>query len=323
MSIRPRLVLDFERPILEIEDELDRFRELAAASPVDLGAEVRRMEDRLAQVRLAVMRNLKPSQRVQIARHPARPTTLDHIQAITTSFLELHGDRQGFDDRAIVGGLGVFRGRTVMFVGHQKGRDTKDNLARNFGMAHPEGYRKALRLFRHAAKFGLPIVTLIDTPGAYPGIDAEARGQSAAISRNMMEMARLPVPIVSIVIGEGSSGGALGLGVADRILMLEHAYYAVISPEGCAAILWKDGSQALRAAEALRMTAPDLVELGIIDGIIPEPPGGAHRNPVQAPMLLAEALDEALLDLVRQPGINLIETRAAKFAAMGRHAEMF
>ncbi|MEB3299767.1 MAG: acetyl-CoA carboxylase carboxyltransferase subunit alpha [Candidatus Sericytochromatia bacterium] len=323
MSHPPRLVLEFERPILDIEEELGRFRTLAAASPVDMSAEVARLEERLSQVRLAVMRNLKPSQRVQIARHPARPTTLDHIQAITTAFFELHGDRQGFDDKAIVGGPGIFRGRTVMFVGHQKGRDTKDNLARNFGMAHPEGYRKALRLFRHAAKFGMPIVTFIDTPGAYPGIDAEARGQSIAIARNMMEMARLPVPIVSIVIGEGSSGGALGIGIADRILMLEHSYYAVISPEGCAAILWKDGSRAMQAAEALRMTAPDLVDLGIIDGIVPEPPGGAHRDPVQAPQLLAEALDQALQELVRQPTINLMEARDAKFARMGHHAEIF
>ncbi|MBM3268160.1 MAG: acetyl-CoA carboxylase carboxyltransferase subunit alpha [Candidatus Sericytochromatia bacterium] len=320
---RHRLVFDFEKPIVEIEDEIEQFKELARTSTVDLSDEISRLTERVRIARETIYRQLRPVQRVQIARHPSRPTALDYIQNICEDFIELHGDRQGHDDLAIVGGLATFRGRTVVVVAHQKGRDTKDNILRNFGMAHPEGYRKALRLFKYAAKFGFPILTLLDTPGAYPGIEAEERGQSAAIALNLLEMSRLPVPIVATVIGEGSSGGALGIGVADRVLILEHAYYSVISPEGCAAILWKDGSKAKLAAENLKMTAEDLLQLGIVDEIVPEPLGGAHQDPLLAARSLGESLGRNLDDLLRISTYKLLEDRVAKYRAMGRYAEVF
>jgi acetyl-CoA carboxylase carboxyl transferase subunit alpha len=322
-SHRNRLVFDFERPIVEIEDEIEQFKELAKTSEVDLSDEIARLTERVRVARETIYRQLRPVQRVQIARHPSRPTSLDYIQNICDEFIEMHGDREGYDDHAILGGLATFRGRTVMVVAHQKGRDTKDNIMRNFGMAHPEGYRKALRLFKYAAKFGFPILTLIDTPGAYPGIEAEERGQSRAIAVNLMEMSRLEVPILSAVIGEGSSGGALGIGVADRILIFEHAYYSVISPEGCAAILWKDGSKAKLAAEALRMTAEDLRQLGIVDQIVPEPLGGAHQDPLASARALGDALYHNLEDLVRLPAFQLVEGRIAKYRAMGQYSELF
>ncbi len=318
-----KLVFDFERPIVEIEDEIEEFKRLAAQNEVNLDDEIARLTERVTAARQTIYRQLKPVQRVQVARHPSRPSALDYIQNICEGFVELHGDRQGYDDRAIVGGLASFEGRTIVVVANQKGRDTKDNIMRNFGMAHPEGYRKALRLFRHAGKFGLPVLTLIDTPGAYPGIEAEQRGQSAAIALNLFEMSRLPVPIVSVVIGEGSSGGAMGIGVSDRILMLEHSYYAVISPEGCAAILWKDPSKAKMAAEAMGITAEDLLRLGIADEIIPEPLGGAHQDPLAAAHNLKAALGPHLAELSRLGAYELVERRAAKYRAMGRFIEEF
>ncbi|HEY9857189.1 MAG TPA: acetyl-CoA carboxylase carboxyltransferase subunit alpha [Stenomitos sp.] len=315
--------LEFELPILELEEKIAEFRQLAEAGGVDLSEEVVRLEERAHNIRRAIYENLTPSQRIQIARHPARPTALDYIQAISEEFLELHGDRMGFDDRAIVGGVGRFEGQTVMFVGHQKGRDTKDNILRNFGMAHPEGYRKAQRLMRHAAKFGMPIVTLIDTQGAYPGIAAEERGQAIAIAESLTQMAALEVPIVSVVIGEGSSGGAIGIGMGDRVLMFQNAYYGVISPEGCAAILWKDAAMAPRAAEILKLTSDDLLELGVIDGIIPEPVGGCHKDPILSAKNLAVALSDQLHELLRVPAYKLIDDRYAKYRKMGQFSEVF
>lgn len=320
---RHRVVFDFEKPIVEIEDEIEQFKELAKTSEVDLSEEITRLTERVRVARETIYRGLRPVQRVQIARHPGRPTSLDYIQNICEEFVELHGDRQGHDDLAMVGGLATFHGRTVVMVAQQKGRDTKDNILRNFGMAHPEGYRKALRLFRYAAKFGFPIVTLIDTPGAYPGIEAEERGQSAAIALNLMEMSRLPVPIIAAVIGEGSSGGALGIGVADRVLIFEHAYYSVISPEGCAAILWKDGSKAKVAAEMLKMTAEDLKNLGVVDEIVSEPLGGAHQDPLASARSLGEAIHRNLEELARVPAYTLTESRLAKYRSMGQYTELF
>ncbi|MBI6546406.1 MAG: acetyl-CoA carboxylase carboxyltransferase subunit alpha [Cyanobacteria bacterium NC_groundwater_1444_Ag_S-0.65um_54_12] len=323
MTTRNRLHFDFEKPIVEIEQEIEAFKQLAANNEFDIAEELQRLTERVQSARQTIYRHLRPSERVQIARHPSRPSALDYIQNICQEFIELHGDRQGHDDLAMIGGLARLDERTVVFVGQQKGRDTKDNILRNFGMAHPQGYRKALRLFRHAAKFGFPVVTLIDTPGAYPGIEAEKQGQSAAIAVNLMEMARLPVPIIAVVIGEGSSGGALGIGVADRILLLEHAYYAVISPEGCAAILWKDVAKAKVAAEALHMTAEDLRDLGLIDEIIPEPLGGAHLDPCGAARTLGIALRRQLVELSSISSYQLVEQRIAKYRTIGRYAEVF
>lgn len=315
--------LEFEQPILELEEKIAEFKLIAQEGGVDLSEEVMRLEERAVNIRRAIYEGLTPSQRISIARHPARPSSLDYIQAVSEEFFEMHGDRMGYDDRAIVGGLGRLAGQTVMFIGHQKGRDTKDNILRNFGMAHPEGYRKAQRLMRHAAKFGMPIITLIDTPGAYPGIQAEERGQALAIAESLTQMATLPVPILSVVIGEGSSGGAIGIGMGDRVLMFEHAYYAVISPEGCAAILWKDAAMATRAAEIMKLTSDDLLGLGVIDGIIPEPLGGCHKDPVLSAERLSDALGEYLRDLVRVPAWQLLEQRYAKYRQMGQYAEVF
>jgi len=260
-------------------------------------------------------------QRVQVARHPRRPYTLDYLETCFTDFIELKGDRLYRDDPAIIGGWARLDGRPVMVIGQQKGRDTKENLRRNFGMPHPEGYRKALRLMHLAARFHAPVITLIDTPGAYPGLGAEERGQAEAIARNLLEMASLRTPIVAAVIGEGGSGGALALGLADRVLMMENAIYSVISPEGCAAILWKDASQKERAAEALKLTAQDLLRLEVIDSIVAEPPGGAHADPQEAARALAAALNQALESLVALPPEQLVAQRAAKYRRMGRFAE--
>ncbi|MNK69658.1 Acetyl-coenzyme A carboxylase carboxyl transferase subunit alpha [compost metagenome] len=318
-----RFTLDFEAPILELEEKIEEFKRLATESEGDLSQEITLLEERAFNIRRAIYENLTPIQRIQIARHPARPSALDYILAVTEDFTELHGDRMGFDDQAIVGGLARFNGRTVMVIAQQKGRDTKDNILRNFGMAHPEGYRKALRLMKHAAKFGFPIITLIDTMGAYPGIEAEERGQGGAIAQNLLEMSQFEVPIVSVVIGEGASGGALGIGVADRILMLEHAYYAVIGPEGCAAILWKDASKAPKAAQILKLTGEDLVGFGVVDAIIPEPVGGAHRDSVLAAANLKEALAAHLDELLKVPGFQLVENRYGKYRQIGRYAEEY
>ncbi|MDH5284924.1 MAG: acetyl-CoA carboxylase carboxyltransferase subunit alpha, partial [Gemmatimonadota bacterium] len=283
-------ILDFEKPLQELERQIEDLQRLGTERQIDVSEEARLLQARLESLRQEIYAALTPLQRVQVARHPRRPYTLDYISTIFTDFIELHGDRLFRDDPAVVGGWARLAGVSVMVIGHQKGRDTKENLRRNFGMAHPEGYRKALRLMKLAAKFGAPVITLIDTPGAYPGLGAEERGQSEALARNILEMAALPTPIVAAVIGEGGSGGALALGTADRILMFENSVYSVISPEGCAAILWKDSSQRERAAAALKLTAEDLLEFKLIDEIVPEPLGGAHLDPDTAGETLRAAL---------------------------------
>jgi acetyl-CoA carboxylase carboxyl transferase subunit alpha len=314
----PRRVLDFERPIVELENKI---AELKGVGGNTLEVEINRLERRARQLQREVFAELTTWQKVLLSRHPLRPFSLDYVGRLITDFIELHGDRAFRDDEALIGGVGRFRGRSVMVLGHQKGRGTKENIRRNFGQPRPEGYRKARRLMELAARLGLPIVSFIDTVGAYPGIDAEERGQAEAIAKNLEVMARLPVPIVSIVIGEGGSGGALAIGVADRILMLEYAVYSVISPEGCASILWKDQRKVETAAEALRMTAQDLVELGIADSIISEPPGGAHREPDVAAESVGEALAEELDVLCRMPVEMRLEERYRKFRQMGAFIE--
>lgn len=316
-----RMDLEFEKPILELEEKIAQFKRMAKDHGISLDDEVDRLEKRASDIRQAIFENLTPAQRIQIARHPRRPTTLDYIGAIAEDFVELHGDRQGVDDLALVGGVGRFDGRPVMFIGHQKGRDTKDNIARNFGMPQPEGYRKAIRFMRHASKFRMPVITFIDTPGAYPGISAEEHNQGGAIARSIYEMAELQVPAIAVVLGEGGSGGALALGVADRVLMMEHAYYSVISPEGCASILWRDAGKAADAAQAMRLTAPDMHALGLVDDIIHEPQGGAHQDPVEAARRLCDKVKEHLRPILEVPSSTLVERRYEKFRAMGRFSE--
>ena len=289
---------------------------------IDVSQELDVLREKLESLREETYRNLRPIERVQVARHPRRPYTLDYVERCFTDWVELHGDRSYRDDEAIVGGWARLDGESIMVIGHQKGRDMKENLRRNFGMPHPEGYRKALRLMRQAEKFGRAVVTLIDTPGAYPGIGAEERGQAEAIATNLREMARLRTPLISVIIGEGGSGGALALGVTDRILMLEHAIYSVISPEGCAAILWRSAEYRTQAAAALRLTSQDLEELGVADEVIPEPPGGAHREWDGAAMALREALLRHLGELSRLDREELVRRRHAKFEAMGAWLEM-
>jgi acetyl-CoA carboxylase carboxyl transferase subunit alpha len=310
--------LEFEKPIAELERQIEELRRLAGQRSLDVQREIAPLEERLAELRAEIYRSLTPFQRVQVARHPRRPYALDYINTVFSDFIELHGDRLYRDDPAIVGGTARLGGRSLVVIGQQKGRDTKENLKRNFGMPHPEGYRKALRLMRLAERFRLPVVTLIDTPGAYPGLGAEERGQAEAIARNLEEMATLRTPILACVIGEGGSGGALALGVADRVLMLENAIYSVISPEGCAAILWKDSSQRERAAEALKLTAPDLLRLGVIDEIVPEPVGGAHADPDAAAEALGRALSRQLAELAGMEPGRLISQRADKYLRMGK-----
>jgi acetyl-CoA carboxylase carboxyl transferase subunit alpha len=314
-----RSILDFERPIIELEQKLEEMKRLG--EDLDIAEEIASLESKIDALRRSVFAGLTRWQKVQLARHPDRPYTLDYISAMTTDFVELHGDRHYADDTAIVGGMATLGGRSIMIIGHQKGRDTKSNLYRNFGMPNPEGYRKALRLMHLAAKFSLPVVTLIDTPGAYPGIEAEQRGQAEAIARNLFEMARLPVPIIVAIIGEGASGGALGIGVGDRILMMENTWYSVIAPESCSSILWRSWDFKEQAAEALRLTAPDLLEQGIIDRIIPEPTGGAHRNPPAAATTLQTILCEELDALARIKPDQLVKARIRKFSAMGSFTE--
>ncbi|MFN8177340.1 MAG: acetyl-CoA carboxylase carboxyltransferase subunit alpha [bacterium] len=321
MSQGPGGWLDFERPLVELEQKIQEFRDFAVDERLEFQDELRRLESKAAKLRAEIFTGLTRWQRVQLARHPRRPYTLDYIERLFDLFLELRGDRAFADDHAIVGGIGVFRDRKVMVVGHQKGRDIKEKLERNFGMPHPEGYRKALRLMRLAGRFGRPIVSFIDTQGAYPGIGAEERGQSEAIARNLLEMSRLPVPIVGLVIGEGGSGGALALGICDRTLMMENAVYSVISPEGCAAILWGDRSRAAEAADALRLTAPDLAELGVIDGLIEEPLGGAHRDFDATAQAVGDALDKSLRELEALSPEQLLEQRRQKYLAMGPFLE--
>jgi len=317
-------ILEFEKPIVELEKQIDELRRTAERRQLSMEDEIVPLERKLDELRRTVYTSLTPLQRVQVARNAKRPFTLDYLQLAFTDFVELHGDRLYRDDAAIVGGWARLDGETVMVIGHQRGRDTKENLKRNFGMPHPEGYRKALRLMKLAEKYHIPIVTLIDTPGAWAGLGAEERGQSEAIARNLFEMSRLEVPVVATVIGEGGSGGALALGVADRVLMLENAVYSVITVEGCAAILWKDGKSnemKERAAKALRITATDLMELGVIDEIVPEPVGGAHVNHEASAKSLQEALVRNLEELRRFRPEKLVRRRREKFLSMGEFTE--
>ncbi len=317
----PVYTLDFEKPLLELERQIEELKRLGAERELDVSTELKLLQDKLLAVRADIYQTLTPIQRVMVARHPRRPYTLDYLSSIFTDFIELHGDRLYMDDPAIVGGWARLAGHSVMVIGHQKGRDTKENIKRNFGMPHPEGYRKALRLMKLAARFGAPVITLIDTPGAYPGLGAEERGQSEALARNILEMSALPTASIAVVIGEGGSGGALALGVADRVLMLENSVYSVISPEGCAAILWKDASQRERAAEALKLTGADLLRLNVVDEVIPEPVGGAHVDPDAAGEALRAALMRHLNELRKVRPEKLVRRRAEKFAAMGEYAE--
>ena len=310
-------LLDFEKPLAELETRIDQIRELAEENGVDVSDQIRQLEVRAAQLRQEIFSSLTPTQQLQLARHPRRPSTLDYIQAISDEWIELHGDRRGSDDPAIVGGVARLAGQPVLMLGHQKGRDTKDNVARNFGMASPSGYRKAIRLMDHANRFGMPILTFIDTPAAWPGLEAEQFGQGEAIAFNLREMFRLEVPIICTVIGEGGSGGALGIGVGDRLLMFEHAIYSVAPPEACAAILWRDAQKGPQAAEALKITASDLKDLGIIDQILPEPIGGAHADPLKATEILKATLLETLAELARMNSQQRRELRYQKFRSMG------
>jgi acetyl-CoA carboxylase carboxyl transferase subunit alpha len=309
--------LEFERPILELQAKIQELKELAQGERADFGSEITRLERKAARLQEEVFANLTPWQRAQIARHPGRPYSLDYIRLMLTDFLELHGDRGYADDRAIVGGLARLDGMPLVVIGQQKGRDTKEKLMRNFAMAHPEGYRKALRLMKLAEKFRRPVLTLVDTPGAFPGVGAEERGQAEAIARNLREMAGLSVPIVVAIVGEGGSGGALGLAVGDTVLMLEYAIYSVISPEGCASILWRDPGKAPEAAAAMRITALDLQRLKLIDGIVSEPVGGAHRNHQEVAATLKGAVAEAFRGLREMPVDALLEQRYQKFREMG------
>lgn len=318
MIIEP---LEFEKPIVNLERQLAELRDRAADSDIDMSSEMKRIEDKLTKMKSEVYRNLSPWQRVQIARHTQRPFMLDYVEHSFDDFLELHGDRHIGEDEAMPGGFARIEGRRVIVIGHQKGRDTKENLRRNFGSANPEGYRKALRLMRMAEKFALPIVTLIDTPGAYPGIGSEERNIAEAIAFNLREMMMFRVPIVAVVIGEGGSGGALGIGVADRVLMMENSYYSVISPEGCAAILWKDRKYATEAATALKLSAADLMGLGIIDEVIPEPMGGAHHDHVAAANNLKKAVIRQITELESIDCELLLEQRYQKFRNFGEFRE--
>ncbi len=313
--------LEFEKPLLELEQRIEELRSFADGQSIDVSKELARLEAKAEGLRKQIYGKLTRWQIAQLARHPRRPYTLDYLKHFGAQFMELHGDRRFGDDPALVGGLCFMDGRRLMAIGHQKGRDTKENIRRQFGMAHPEGYRKALRLMKLAATFGRPIVTFVDTPGAHPGIGAEERGQAEAIARNLHEMARLPVPIIVVIIGEGGSGGALGIAVGDRILMLEYSIYSVISPEGCASILFRDASRAEEAAEAMKISAPDLKELGIIDEIVREPAGGAHRDPAGAARNVKDAILRHLSELEESSGDELVRARLDKFMAMGEYRE--
>ncbi|KAA3635151.1 MAG: acetyl-CoA carboxylase carboxyltransferase subunit alpha [Calditrichaeota bacterium] len=309
--------LEFEKPIAELEKKISDMKDFSVGENIELSGEIASMQKKLDKLRQDIYNNLTRWQKVQLSRHPKRPYTLDYIKMISKDFIELHGDRYFADDKAMVGGLGMIDGQKVMFIGQQKGRDTKEKLHRNFGMAHPEGYRKALRLFYLAEKFNIPIIILIDTPGAFPGIGAEERGQAEAIARNIREMSRIKVPIVCIIIGEGASGGALGIGVGDIVLMLEYSWYSVISPEGCAAILWRNAIHAPEAADALRVTSSDNLSLKIVDKVIKEPPSGAHTDPKQAAVYVKEAILDALKQLKETPVDQLLMNRLQKYRTIG------
>lgn len=314
-----RTILEFEKPILELEEKISEMRKYSDS--LDIESEIKRLEDKVLQLKKNVYSGLTRWQKVQLSRHPERPYTLDYIYLMTTDFIELHGDRAYADDKAIVGGFAKLDGQKVMIIGHQKGRDTKSNVYRNFGMPNPEGYRKALRLMKMAEKFNVPVITMLDTTGAYPGLEAEERGQAEAIARNLYEMSRLRVPIIVTIIGEGASGGALGIGVGDRILMLEYCWYSVISPESCSSILWRSWDYKEQAAEALKLTAPDLLEQGLIDRIVPEPLGGAHRNHDEIAATLKSILTEELSQLSKIKTDKLLQNRFEKFAKMGSFNE--
>ncbi|PRY15737.1 acetyl-CoA carboxylase carboxyl transferase subunit alpha [Pontibacter ummariensis] len=311
------MLLDFEQPIASLEGKLQEMKKLADESQVDVTEAVKALEEKIKILRKETYANLTRWQRVQLSRHPERPYTLDYIQGITDKFVELHGDRTVSDDKAMVGGFGEVDGRSVMFIGQQKGRNTKQRQLRNFGMANPEGYRKALRLMKMAEKFGKPIVTLIDTPGAFPGLEAEERGQGEAIARNLKEMFMLKVPVICIIIGEGASGGALGIAIGDRVMMLENTWYSVISPESCSSILWRSWNYKEQAAEALKLTATDMLENKLIDGIIKEPLGGAHLNPEKMMRTLKKAIIKLLDELEGIDAEERIMQRIEKFSNMG------
>jgi acetyl-CoA carboxylase carboxyl transferase subunit alpha len=317
----PAYVLEFEKPLRELVRQLEELRQRSLETNVDVAKEIREIERSIEATRREVYSNLSPWQKVLIARHPKRPYALDYIEAICQDFQEFHGDRQYNDDRAIIGGTAFFNGEAVMIVAQQKGRDPKERIVRNFGMPQPEGYRKALRLMRLAEKFRLPLLTFIDTPGAFPGIESEARHVSEAIAVNLREMTLLKIPTISVVIGEGGSGGALGIGVTDRVLIFENSYYSVISPEGCAAILWKDGAAAPKAAEALKVSADHLATLGVVDEVVPEPLGGAHNDPAQAADTLKYVLMKHLNDLRGLDTDKLLEMRYERFRHLGVYEE--
>ena len=310
-------VLEFEKPIMEIQAKIEELKKISLESGMDLDKEIETFEQQANDYRKELYQNLKPSQKLQIARHPERPNFLDYVNRICDDFIEFHGDREGMDDRAIIGGIAKIDGMPVMIVGTMKGKSTKENLEYNFGMPQPQGYRKALRLFKHANKFNMPIVTLIDTPGAYPGISAEETNQGGAIAVNLREMAKLEVPIIAIITGEGCSGGALGLAVANKVFLLEHAYYTVISPEGCASILWRDASKSSEAADALKITAKDLLKLGIIDGAIDEPVGGAHTDYDLISQNMKKIILDSIKELSKISGKELKTQRYKKFSEMG------
>ncbi len=310
-----KLILDFEKPIVELEKKIEEMRSLTGE--LDIKSEIEYLENKVNDLRVDIYKNLTRWQRVQIARHPERPLTLDYIHNIFDDFVEFHGDRGFRDDTSIISGTASFHGKSVMIVGHQKGRDTKSNLMRNFGMPHPEGYRKAYRLFELAEKFGKPVITFLDTPGAFPGIEAEERGQAEAIAANLFLLSKLKVPVLVVIIGEGASGGAIGIGVGDRILMLENAWYSVISPESCSSILWRSWDYKEQAAEALRLTASDLKKQKIIDEIVPEPVGGAHKNPGEMFSIMKDFLEKEINNLSRIPVDKLVKKRREKFYKMG------
>ncbi|HEY5536945.1 MAG TPA: acetyl-CoA carboxylase carboxyltransferase subunit alpha [Ignavibacteria bacterium] len=312
-------ILDFEKPIIDLEKKIDEMRKMA--DTLDISAEINKLESKVNELRKNVFDNLTPWQIVQLARHPERPYTLDYIYLMTDNFIELHGDRHYGDDKAVVGGFANLGDDTVMIIGQQKGRDTKSNLYRNFGMMNPEGYRKALRLMKLAEKFNKPVITFLDTPGAFPGIEAEERGQAEAIARNLLEMSRLQVPIIVVIIGEGASGGALGIGIGDRVLMLKYCWYSVISPESCSSILWRSWDFKEQAAEALKLTATDLLKLGIIDRIVEEPAGGAHRNHQEAANILKNTLIEEIASVKKIKKDKLLDNRIKKFDKMGYFKE--
>ncbi|ABM75152.1 acetyl-CoA carboxylase, alpha subunit [Prochlorococcus marinus str. NATL1A] len=316
-----RFLLEFEKPLVELENQIDQIRELARDSEVDVSQQLLQLETLAARRREEIFHALTPAQKIQVARHPQRPSTLDYIQMFCDDWVELHGDRNGTDDQALIGGLARIGEKSVLLIGQQKGRDTKENVARNFGMAKPGGYRKALRLMDHADRFNLPIISFIDTPGAYAGLIAEEQGQGEAIAVNLREMFRLTVPIIATVIGEGGSGGALGIGVADRLLMFEHSVYTVASPEACASILWRDAGKAPEAASALKITGPDLMKLGIVDEVLKEPSGGNNWAPLQAGDTLKNALEKHLSELLALSPDELRNNRYSKFRKMGKYLE--